>query len=85
MIGQLIPMSMTRQNQTIARACRAVNLLHGMTARVPQLMQQSHLESSEGKSWHAVAWAPLRDRILANYVCAFKLGPHTGSPSSRLS
>jgi len=66
MISQLIPMSMTRQNQTIARACRAVNLLHGMTARVPQLMQQSHLESSEGKSWHAVAWAPLRDRILAN-------------------
>lgn len=36
--------------QVIARGCQAVNTLHGMTSRIPQLMQQSHLESSEGKS-----------------------------------
>lgn len=34
--------------QAIARACKAVEALHGMTSRIPQLMQQSHLESSEG-------------------------------------
>ncbi|RFU72673.1 guanine nucleotide exchange factor for adp ribosylation factors [Trichoderma arundinaceum] len=33
--------------QVVARGCQAVNTLHGMTSRIPQLMQQSHLESSE--------------------------------------
>ncbi|PWI75021.1 Sec7 domain-containing protein [Purpureocillium lilacinum] len=47
------------QNQTIARACRAVNLLHGMTARVPQLMQQSHLEST----WSAY-WLPIFEALM---------------------
>ncbi|KJZ71466.1 hypothetical protein HIM_09152 [Hirsutella minnesotensis 3608] len=40
----------------ITRACKAVEALHGMTSRVPQLMQQSHLESSE--AWSAY-WLPI--------------------------
>ncbi|KAF4507031.1 hypothetical protein G6O67_005708 [Ophiocordyceps sinensis] len=42
--------------QAIARACKAVEALHGMTSRIPQLMQQSHLESSE--AWSAY-WLPI--------------------------
>ncbi|PFH55825.1 hypothetical protein XA68_17561 [Ophiocordyceps unilateralis] len=42
--------------QSIARACRAVEILQGMTGRVPQLMHQSHLESSE--AWYAY-WLPI--------------------------
>ncbi|KAF4584253.1 Sec7 domain-containing protein [Ophiocordyceps camponoti-floridani] len=42
--------------QSVVRACRAVDILHGMTSRVPQLMQQSHLESSE--AWSAY-WLPI--------------------------
>ncbi|UNI20375.1 GDP/GTP exchange factor for ARF [Purpureocillium takamizusanense] len=51
----------TEQNQTIARACRAVNMLHSMTARVPQLMQQSHLETSE--AWSAY-WLPIFEALM---------------------
>ncbi|KAH6607901.1 hypothetical protein Trco_004214 [Trichoderma cornu-damae] len=42
--------------RVIARGCQAVNTLHGMTSRIPQLMQQSHLESSE--AWSAY-WLPI--------------------------
>ncbi|UKZ46886.1 hypothetical protein TrVGV298_001097 [Trichoderma virens] len=42
--------------QVIARGCQAINTLHGMTSRIPQLMQQSHLESSE--AWSAY-WLPI--------------------------
>ncbi|KAL7927303.1 hypothetical protein ACQKWADRAFT_276320 [Trichoderma austrokoningii] len=42
--------------QVVARGCQAVNALHGMTSRIPQLMQQSHLESSE--AWSAY-WLPI--------------------------
>ncbi|PTB80831.1 guanine nucleotide exchange factor [Trichoderma longibrachiatum ATCC 18648] len=42
--------------QVTARGCQAVNTLYGMTARIPQLMQQSHLESSE--AWSAY-WLPI--------------------------
>ncbi|OTA02704.1 ARF GEF2 Gea2 [Trichoderma parareesei] len=42
--------------QVTARGCQAVNALYGMTARIPQLMQQSHLESSE--AWSAY-WLPI--------------------------
>jgi hypothetical protein len=38
--------------QVIARGCQAINTLYGMTSRIPQLMQQSHLESSEGTFTH---------------------------------
>ena len=34
----------------MVRGCRAVNILLKMTARVPQLIEQSHLGQSEGKS-----------------------------------
>ncbi|POR37394.1 Sec7 domain-containing protein [Tolypocladium paradoxum] len=52
------PFSSRRRSdsQTVARACRAVNTLQNMTARIPQLMQQSHLESSE--AWSAY-WLPI--------------------------
>ncbi|KAM0247104.1 hypothetical protein ACHAQJ_009982 [Trichoderma viride] len=42
--------------QVVARGCQAVNALYGMTSRIPQLMQQSHLESSE--AWSAY-WLPI--------------------------
>ncbi|RCI14930.1 hypothetical protein L249_7105 [Ophiocordyceps polyrhachis-furcata BCC 54312] len=45
-----------RDKQSIERACKAVEILHGMTGRVPQLMHQSHLESSE--AW-ATYWLPI--------------------------
>ncbi|KAL6881533.1 hypothetical protein J3F83DRAFT_722627 [Trichoderma novae-zelandiae] len=44
------------ETQVTARGCQAVNTLYGMTARIPQLMQQSHLESSE--AWSAY-WLPI--------------------------
>ncbi|UKZ64660.1 uncharacterized protein TrAtP1_005871 [Trichoderma atroviride] len=43
-------------SQVVARGCQAINTLHGMTSRIPQLMQQSHLESSE--AWSAY-WLPI--------------------------
>ncbi|RDA82455.1 hypothetical protein CP532_6869 [Ophiocordyceps camponoti-leonardi (nom. inval.)] len=42
--------------QSIERACKAVEMLYGMTGRIPQLMHQSHLESSE--AW-AAYWLPI--------------------------
>ncbi|KAL7785255.1 hypothetical protein V8C37DRAFT_394436 [Trichoderma ceciliae] len=44
------------ETRVIARGCQAINTLHGMTSRIPQLMQQSHLESSE--AWSAY-WLPI--------------------------
>ncbi|KAK4062700.1 uncharacterized protein Triagg1_9818 [Trichoderma aggressivum f. europaeum] len=44
------------ETQVTARGCQAVNTLHSMTSRIPQLMQQSHLESSE--AWSAY-WLPI--------------------------
>ncbi|PHH73087.1 hypothetical protein CDD82_5663 [Ophiocordyceps australis] len=46
--------------QTVARACKAVSTLHGMTGRIPQLMQQSHLESSQ--AWSAY-WLPILEAL----------------------
>ncbi|KOS20640.1 Uncharacterized protein ESCO_006797 [Escovopsis weberi] len=43
--------------QVVARGCQAVTTLHGMTSRIPHLMQQSHLESSE-------AWVFLQYMVL---------------------
>lgn len=39
-----------RNAETVARGVKAVTILYNMTARIPQLMQQSQLESSEGAS-----------------------------------
>ncbi len=38
------------QNEAIARGVKAISMIYDMTARIPQLMKQSHLESSEGES-----------------------------------
>lgn len=43
-------LTVSSDSLSVARACRAVNTLQGMTTRIPRLMQQSHLETSEGKS-----------------------------------
>ncbi|KAG6017343.1 hypothetical protein E4U54_007511 [Claviceps lovelessii] len=43
-------------NAAIDRGCEAINTLSGITKRVPQLMQQSRLESSE--AWSAY-WLPI--------------------------
>ncbi|KAG6071541.1 hypothetical protein E4U15_007434 [Claviceps sp. LM218 group G6] len=40
----------------VGRGCEAINTLQGMTSRVPQLMQQSRLESNE--AWSAY-WLPI--------------------------
>jgi len=36
-------------NELISRGLKAVTIIYSMTGRIPQLMKQSHLESSEGK------------------------------------
>jgi brefeldin A-resistance guanine nucleotide exchange factor 1 len=45
-----------RNKDAIERGCKAVHMLQNMTLRIPQLMQQSHLESSE--AWSAY-WLPI--------------------------
>lgn len=37
------------ENPVVQRAIKAVNIIYSMTSRIPQLMNQSHLESNEGK------------------------------------
>lgn len=44
------------ENAVVARGVKAINLLTRMTARIPHLMKQSHLESSE--AWSAY-WLPV--------------------------
>lgn len=39
-----------RNAEAVARGSKAITILYNMTARIPQLMQQSQLESSEGMS-----------------------------------
>ena len=38
------------ENAAVSRGVHAVNIIYSMTSRIPQLMQQSHLESNEGMS-----------------------------------
>lgn len=38
-----------RDIQAVDRGCRAVDTLYNITARIPQLVQQSHLENNEGE------------------------------------
>ncbi|KAG5929242.1 hypothetical protein E4U42_006596 [Claviceps africana] len=49
----------------IVRGCEAINTLSGITARVPQLMQQSRLESSE--AWSAY-WLPIFKVLTAQCI-----------------
>lgn len=37
------------ENAVVARGVKAVNMIYDMIARIPHLMKQSHLESSEGR------------------------------------
>ncbi|KKA28301.1 hypothetical protein TD95_003031 [Thielaviopsis punctulata] len=46
----------TETNETVARGLRAITLIYNMTSRIPHLMKQSHLESSE--AWSAY-WLPV--------------------------
>ncbi|GKT92802.1 sec7 domain-containing protein [Colletotrichum tofieldiae] len=46
----------TNVNEAIARGSKAVNNIYNMTARIPFLMKQSHLESNE--AWSAY-WLPV--------------------------
>ncbi|KAI1074627.1 hypothetical protein F5B20DRAFT_595974 [Whalleya microplaca] len=43
-------------NAVVSRGVKAINLISSMTARIPHLMKQSHLESSE--AWSAY-WLPI--------------------------
>ncbi|CAM1511078.1 Fc.00g085910.m01.CDS01 [Cosmosporella sp. VM-42] len=45
-----------QSTEVVERGSKAVNILYNMTARIPQLMQQSQLESSE--AWSAY-WLPI--------------------------
>ena len=45
-----------KDEKAVARGCKAINILQNMTARIPQLIEQSHLESSE--AWSAY-WLPI--------------------------
>ncbi|KAH9883841.1 Sec7-domain-containing protein [Xylariomycetidae sp. FL2044] len=44
------------ENAVVARGVKAINLISSMTARIPHLMNQSHLESNE--AWSAY-WLPI--------------------------
>ncbi|KAI0103708.1 Sec7-domain-containing protein [Nemania sp. FL0031] len=44
------------ENAIVARGVKAINLISSMTARIPHLMKQSHLENSE--AWSAY-WLPI--------------------------
>lgn len=35
-------------NDTVQRGIKAINIIYSMTSRIPQLIEQSHLETSEG-------------------------------------
>lgn len=43
-------------NETVQRGIKAINIIYSMTSRIPQLIEQSHLESSE--AWSAY-WLPI--------------------------
>lgn len=49
-------------NATVQRGIRAVNLIYGMTSRIPHLMKQSHLEKNE--AWSAY-WLPIFEALTA--------------------
>jgi golgi-specific brefeldin A-resistance guanine nucleotide exchange factor 1 len=38
------------ENAAVARGLKAINIIYSMTARIPQLMKQSHLDSNDCKS-----------------------------------
>lgn len=48
--------------EAVERGSKAVNIIHSMTGRIPQLMQQSQLESSE--AWSAY-WLPIFEALTA--------------------
>lgn len=50
-----------RDEKAITRGCKAINILQNMTARIPQLIEQSHLESNEGKFLLGFLIRPLAD------------------------
>jgi golgi-specific brefeldin A-resistance guanine nucleotide exchange factor 1 len=39
-----------REDAIVARGVKAISMIYQLTARIPVLMQQSHLESKEGQS-----------------------------------
>jgi brefeldin A-resistance guanine nucleotide exchange factor 1 len=39
----------TSENQTVTRGIKAIGIIYQMTARIPSLIQQSHLEKNEGE------------------------------------
>lgn len=67
------------ENAVVARGVKAVNMIYNMIARIPHLMKQSHLESSEGRPC-ALPRPRRRDAdISTSLVCilaAHLPGPH---------
>lgn len=41
-------LNISSENTIVSRGVKAINLISSMTARIPHLMKQSHLENSEG-------------------------------------
>ncbi|KAL5889980.1 GDP/GTP exchange factor for ARF [Pyricularia oryzae] len=48
------------ENAAVQRGIKAVNLIYGMTSRIPHLMKQSHLEKNE--AWSAY-WLPIFEAL----------------------
>ncbi|PSS02226.1 hypothetical protein BD289DRAFT_422197 [Coniella lustricola] len=48
------------ENPVVQRGIRAVNIIYGMTSRIPQLIEQSHLETNEAWSTY---WLPIFEAL----------------------
>jgi golgi-specific brefeldin A-resistance guanine nucleotide exchange factor 1 len=57
-------LTISSDNAVVSRGVKAVNLISTMTARIPHLMKQSHLESREGK-WLSLVTLHKTDRSVA--------------------
>ncbi|KAI0889597.1 uncharacterized protein GGS22DRAFT_148681 [Annulohypoxylon maeteangense] len=56
------PKKEASDNAVVSRGVKAINLISSMTARIPHLMKQSHLENSE--AWSAY-WLPIFQALTA--------------------
>jgi hypothetical protein len=68
------------ENAVVERGVKALNNIYRMTARIPHLMKQSHLESSEGESLFLLPSHTIRKLLTPRQP-----GLPTGSPSSNPS
>lgn len=63
--GKQIKPARTEETAVVARAVKAIGVIYQLTARIPSLIQQSHLERSE--AW-AAYWSPIFRTLSAQCV-----------------